>query len=131
MATNDLIHEGGCACGAVRFTAGGEPRRGGLCHCMICRKAHSSVFNFFLLFDHSQVEIRGDLVSWNSSPNYVRSFCARCGSRICGVDEKEIELSAGSFDEAGLFEPQYEIWVKRREPWVAALDVPQYPENRT
>lgn len=128
--TNE-VSEGGCACGAVRFTVTGAPHRAGLCHCLICRKAHSAAFNFFLLFAHSQVEIRGELKDWKSSANYVRRFCPTCGSRVCGVDEKEIELSIGSFDDVGRFQPQYEIWVKHREPWLNALDVPQFIENRT
>lgn len=130
MAASDAIHEGGCACGAVRFTVRGVPLRAGLCHCMTCRKAHASASNPFVLFAEEQVEIRGEMTSWYSSPCYVRRFCTKCGSRVCGGYDNEIELSLGSFDEPGLFEPQYELWVTRREPWAAALDVPQFTGNR-
>jgi hypothetical protein len=40
---------GGCACGAVRFVAEGEPYRVGLCHCFDCRKQHGAPFGAFAL----------------------------------------------------------------------------------
>ncbi len=52
--------------------------------------------------------------------------------RIAGLwgDGKEVELSLGSFDRPGLFQPQYELWITRREPWLAPLHVAQFRENR-
>ncbi len=131
MAALEPLHEGGCACGAVRFTVRGEPLRVGLCHCMTCRKAHASAFNPCVIFAADQVEIKGDVASWPSSPGYDLQFCPKCGSRMAGGNGEEIEVSLGSFDEPGLFEPQYELWVVRREPWLAPLDVPQFTGNRT
>lgn len=128
--TDDCL-SGGCACGAVRFTARGRPERVGLCHCMTCRKAHSAACNPFVVYRHERVEIVGELKDWSSTPNYVRRFCPACGSRIAGViaGSGEVELSIGSFDDVGLLVPQYENWVGRREPWLAALDVPQNQGN--
>lgn len=123
---------GGCACGAVRFTARGAPVRAGLCHCMTCRKAHAAVFNPFVIYRTGQVEIAGELRDWESSEGYRRRFCPRCGSRIVGetIGSGEVELSMGSLDETGRVEPLYESWVIRREPWLAALDLPQHARNR-
>lgn len=131
MANDDSIDEGGCACGAVRFTTRGEPLRVGLCHCLTCRKAHASAFNAFAIFRADQVEISGESASWQSSPGYDRHFCATCGSGVFGRDGEEIEVSLGSFDQPGLFEPQYELWIGRREPWLAALHVRQHEMNRS
>ena len=130
MATGEKMHEGGCACGAVRFSVRGAPVRAGLCHCLTCRKAHASAFNPFLVFAPDQVEVRGELTDWFSSPTYVRRFCPQCGSPVCGGDADEVEISLGSFDEPGLFEPQYELWVIRREPWLTALGVAQFTGDR-
>jgi hypothetical protein len=115
----------------VRFVARGEPRRVGLCHCLTCRKAHASAFNAFAIYSADQVAIDGESGSWRSSPTYDRRFCPTCGSGVFGRDGDEVELSLGSFDQPGLFEPEYELWIGRREPWLAALPVPQFEGNRS
>ena len=130
MSETDTARCGGCACGAVRFVTRGEPKRTGLCHCLTCRKAHAAAFNPFLVFDRDRVEVSGALRSWESSAGYDRRFCPRCGSRVIAFAGGEVELSVGSFDEAGLFAPAYERWVVRREPWLAPLPVAQNRENR-
>ena len=115
----------------MRFIARGAPRRVGLCHCLTCRKAHASAFNAFAIYAADQVEIVGESASWNSSPAYERHFCAKCGSGVFGRDGDEVELSLGTFDETGLFEPEYELWIGRREPWLAPLHVRQFEGNRS
>ncbi len=130
MTTDDRL-TGGCACGAVRFTTRGQPLRVGLCHCLTCRKAHAAAFNPFVVFAPDQVKVTGALATWASSPSYQRRFCRVCGSRVLGVNDGEVELSLGSFDEPGRFAPQYESWISRREPWLAPLPVPQHEHDRT
>ena len=128
----DNVREGGCACGAVRFRAQGEPVRVGLCHCMDCRKAHASAFMGFTVFDRAKVELSGDTRKWLSKACYERLFCPVCGSRVAGIDTNsdEIELPLGSFDNVGLFTPQYENWIIRRERWLQPLAVPQNDRDR-
>lgn len=131
MADPDQVLEGGCACGAVRFTVRGGPLRVGLCHCLTCRKSHASAFNAFAVFRPGQVGIEGRLTSWRTPSGYDQRFCDKCGSQVLGGGGEEVELSLGSFDEPGLFEPEYELWIGRREPWLAPLDVRQFESNRT
>lgn len=102
---------------------------------MTCRKAHASAFNPFIVFDPAQVEIAGQTQAWESSPGYVRRFCSECGSRVLAENRAEgqhfeLELSLGSFDEVGWFEPQYESWIVRREPWLPAQPVAQHHRDR-
>ena len=132
MPSPDAPLTGGCACGAVRFRAQGEPVRVGLCHCMDCRKAHASAFMGFCVYQRSQVELHGETRRWLSKPWYERHFCPQCGSRVAGIDTNsdEVELPLGGFDEVGAFTPQYENWIVRREPWLAPLDVPQNAGDR-
>jgi hypothetical protein len=129
--TDGPVFTGGCACGQVRFRLRGAPKRVGLCHCMTCRKAHAAAFNPFVVYDRDKVEVSGDLRLWRSSPGYDRRFCGVCGSRVLGENGAEIELSLGSLDEPGVFAPQYESWTIRREPWLPALDCPQFDHGRT
>lgn len=105
--------------------------RVGLCHCMVCRKAHAAAFNPFVVFRADAVELTGEPRSWTSSPGYDRRFCGDCGSRVIAFNGDEVEISLGSLDEPGLLEPQYESWVVRRETWLPALDIPQHARERT
>jgi hypothetical protein len=61
------MHEGGCACGRVRFKVAGSPIRVGLCHCFACRKFHRAVFNALVVFKREHVIIIGPLSVWRSS----------------------------------------------------------------
>ena len=130
MNSIENVRIGGCACGAVRFAAYGEPLRVGLCHCLRCRKAHASAFYPFAVFRPAQVEVTGAVESWFRSPPYDDRFCPSCGSRVIAVLDGEVELSLGSLDEPSGLAPQYESWVIRREAWLTPLDVPQFERDR-
>jgi hypothetical protein len=127
---------GGCVCGAVRFTARGQPYRTGLCHCFDCRKKHGAPFGSFAIFPADRVTFSGE------EPGvYARSaagrhcFCRNCGSPVFGRDEgsDEVELFTGAFDEVDRFAPTYELWICRREGWLPEIPsvVRHYERDRT
>jgi hypothetical protein len=127
-----LVRLGGCACGALRFEARGEPLHVGLCHCMTCRRRHGAPFNPFATYAADQVRWHGPESRWRSGDRSTRLGCATCGSPLFWADDagEFVELHLGSFDEIGTLTPQYEIWTLRREPWLRPLDVPQYERDR-
>jgi hypothetical protein len=116
---SDSVYKGGCACGKVRFETRGEPYRVGICHCLTCRKAHAAPFNFYAVFRPEAVTLVGDTIRFASSEHVRRCFCAASGAPVYSTygREDEIYLNPGSFDGIGLFEPSYELWMIRREPW--------------
>ena len=126
------IRLGGCACGALRFEARGEPLHVGLCHCLTCRHRHGAPLNAFATYAAAQVRWDGPGRPWRSGERSIRQGCATCGAPIFWADDagEFIELHLGSFDEVGTLAPRYEIWTSRREPWLAPLDVPQYERDR-
>ena len=129
-----MERSGGCCCGKVRFAVRGEPVRVGLCHCLDCRKLHGAPFMAFAVFERDAVTSTGEMGRFESQPGYDRFFCASCGSPVMGADRgtSELEVYHGSFDEAGLWPPSYELWTVRREPWlgeVASLRE-HHPRNR-
>jgi len=129
-----MERHGGCACGAVRYVASGGPLRVGLCHCLTCRKRHGAPCNAFAVFRADKVRIEGRTQVWAGAEHGLLHGCPICGSPLFWTatdqDDDEIEIHLGGLDEIGQFTPQYEVWVKRREPWMAPLNVPQYVENR-
>jgi hypothetical protein len=131
---SDNIHTGGCACGKFRFEARGEPYRVGVCHCLTCRKAHGAPFSFFLVFPTESVGVDGDVLLFRSSDRGERYACRACGSQAYSHYGRpdELYLYAGSFDEPGLWQPSYELWIRRREPWLPEFPsvVSRYEEDR-
>jgi hypothetical protein len=121
---------GGCACGALRFIARVEIIRVGLCHCLVCQKAHGAPYLAFAVFPRASVSLSGPHTAWESSPDYQWLYCPVCGSRFANLTGAEIELPVASFDDASGLVPQYENWTMRRLPWVTPLAVPQYSRNR-
>lgn len=119
---------GACQCGQVRFAVRGEPKRIGICHCMDCRQASGSAFTFYGIWPTAQFERDGDTAGFRG-----REFCARCGSRLFTIDETEAEISLGALTTAPTsLKPSYELWIKRREPWLQPVEgAEQYDEDRT
>ncbi|MEM5339075.1 GFA family protein [Paraburkholderia azotifigens] len=125
-------YEGGCACGAVRFRARGAPGRVGMCHCMTCRRVHGSAFGSYAIFNRDEVTLSGNTREWRSSEHGRRHFCPLCGSVAFMVytNRDEIAVPIGAFDQPGLFEPAYELWCKRKEPWLPKGVRREYDEER-
>jgi hypothetical protein len=128
----DPIEQGGCACGAARFRVKGAPRRVSICHCMTCRRVHGSAFGAYAMFARTDVELFGTTRVWQSSSQGRRHFCEVCGSvafmEYLGLDE--IDLPLGAFDRTGLYEPTYELWCCRREPWLSGDGRTEYRQDR-
>ncbi len=107
---------GGCLCGGVRFSAGGDPDRVGVCHCLDCRKHHGALFYAAAIFPEDAVTIEGKVSEYEG-----RCFCPRCGSSVFARSEGEVELHLGALDAPDQFAPTYELWVERRESWLPAF----------
>jgi hypothetical protein len=117
MATQ---RRGGCVCGQVRYSVTGDPLRVGLCHCTDCRRTSGSAFAFFAIWPLTSFNAEGVTSSYQG-----RCFCTSCGSRVFALNqsEAEAEIMVGTLDEAPSDQiPQYELWVRRREPWLDALE---------
>jgi hypothetical protein len=128
LTTSISIREGGCLCGAVRFSVVGDPLRTGLCHCHDCRRTSGSSFSFFGVWPRSAYEYRGELATYDG-----RSFCPACGSRVVNLRPDEAEIMVGTFDTPPTdLIPRYEIWTPRRELWMHDLPwANQYEKDRS
>lgn len=121
------IHNGGCACGAVRYRVTGKPAVGLVCHCRFCQRRLSSAFAVIAYFDAQAVEFthgepaeiehRSDV-----SGRWLRmKFCSTCGTTVSHTAEVRPgmrAIAAGTFDEPDWFEIDRHIWVRSKRPWV-------------
>ncbi len=118
---------GSCLCGRVRFTVRGLPKRIGICHCTDCRRESGSAFTFFGIWPAGHFEAAAEVAAFSG-----RCFCPHCGSRLFSLDTNEAEIKLGTLFEAPTsFTPTYELWIKRREPWLRPIEgAEQYEEDR-
>jgi hypothetical protein len=118
---------GKCLCGHVRLAVHGEPLRIGICHCTDCRQESGSAFTYYAIWPADAFEYSGE-----TSEFHGQHFCPRCGSRLFSVDTREAEVKLGVLSEAPTrLVPTYELWTKRREPWLNPVNgAEQYEENR-
>jgi hypothetical protein len=119
------VRAGGCLCGAVRYTARGEPRVAGYCFCADCRKASGSGFIPFMGFSAAQVTFSGETLQHRSRSfrgrEAVRNACPVCGGLVFGGEpgkDDSFTLYAGSLDDASAFSPSIAIFDRDRPAWV-------------
>jgi hypothetical protein len=98
---------------------------------MTCRRVHGSAFGAYAMFARDAVEFTGPVQAWQSSVEGRRYFCPTCGSvafmEYLGSDELDVPL--GAFDNVGLYEPTYELWCRRKEPWLPKGVRTEYEED--
>ena len=116
-------YEGGCLCGAVRFTATGAPVGVYWCHCQSCRRHTGAPVSVFVAFEPRAYTVtKGEITKFDSSPGKTRrGFCARCGSTLTCESLPEVTLThfhVGAFDDAAQLQPTKHYFVEERLPWL-------------
>ncbi|MEO1695083.1 MAG: GFA family protein [Pseudomonadota bacterium] len=78
-----LAIAGGCACGAVRYTAHGRMRPPIACHCEQCQRASGHVVAAIQVEDAALTITGEGAITWyRSSPIALRGFCRTCGGHL-------------------------------------------------
>jgi len=119
--------EGGCLCGAVRFTATGEPKGVYWCHCQSCRRHSGAPVSVFVAFERTAYTVtQGEITTFDSTPGRTRrGFCARCGSTLtcesAGLPT-ETHFYVGAFDRAAELQPTRHVFREEHLPWFAIAD---------
>lgn len=112
------IREGGCLCGAARYTIDLTGAETGNCHCRDCQKQSGAAFA-------TVTTVKIEQFNWNAEPDgaisiseqAVRRFCGKCGTPLqwCGVDYSDIaNINTATLDEASGLPVVYEIFTRSR-----------------
>ncbi len=120
-----ILHEGGCLCGAVRYRVTNEPVRASVCHCRNCQRRTGSAFGVGAYFREADVEIRGELRTYeyrsDETQRWLRTqFCVHCGTTVSWTAEALAGLRAiagGSFDDPGWLKVDRHGWTRSKLPW--------------
>jgi len=124
-------HYGGCACGAVRYRARGEPTVSTICHCKFCQRRLASAFAVLTTFpEHSIEVVQGELAECehrsDESGRWLKmSFCPKCGTTISHVSEVRPgfrTIAAGTFDDQDWFSIDRHVWTRSKRAWVTIPD---------
>lgn len=132
MAT---ISEGGCRCGAIRFSVEGHPSNSMICHCQSCRRVSASPETAWVTFEKTRFKIiRGQPSAFSSSAPVWRTFCGACGTPLTYAhqdDPDTVDVTSCSLDNPEAFPPTHHSWLSDDLNWVQFGDrLAAYPEWR-
>ncbi len=124
MAQTDRF-QGGCLCGAIRYTAG-DLIDAGYCHCRICQRSSGAPVLAWVSFPlESFAYPNGPPSIYRSSAHGHREFCGDCGTQIAFRDQKTatvVDVNIASLDDPASVAPQYHIWTGSRIAWFETTD---------
>jgi hypothetical protein len=117
----NLEREGGCQCGAVRFTARLTGTNFGVCHCPMCRKWTGSALLGITVPAGNVVWSGEEYVAIRQSSGWgERAWCGDCGSHLWfrvtvpGKYAGNVELPIGLFDDANGLVMTNEIYIDHK-----------------
>jgi len=123
---SQLNIEGGCLCGAVRYSIQGEPLVSGTCQCRSCRKASGAAIVPWLQVDARHFAFTaGRPVEFESSPSVTRTFCGHCGTPLTYWKTSygdKIDVTTCSLDDPDAFPPVGHVWTSHKLRWVKLAD---------
>ncbi len=116
---------GGCACGAIRYEASGEPIFQNHCQCLDCQKRSGTGHGSYVTFGRrDDVKITGQPSTWrmiaDSGNEKIQAFCPTCGTPLYLTFVAMPELTAihaTSLDDPGQFNPQAVTYTVRGQAW--------------
>ena len=140
------FHDGGCACGHVRYRVHCEPLVVHCCYCSWCQRQNGSAFAVNALVEADRVEIlQGDVtdipVPSPSGKNQKISRCPKCQVAVWsyylvmrgGLGEFVRFIRVGTLDDPGRMPPDVHIYTSSKQPWVTlppdALTVDEFYET--
>ncbi len=113
--------EGGCLCGAVRFTARLTRTDFGACHCAMCRRWTGSAL-LGISVPSGNIDWQGTqhIATRQTSAWAMRAWCRECGSNLYfrvthdGPYSGDTELPIGLFDDANGLHFGNEIYIDHK-----------------
>ncbi len=126
MVETTKNYEGGCFCGAVRYTLIGPPDWSAHCHCRSCQKAVGAAFATWAGVKAENFKVTKGEIATCQWPGVERGFCRNCGTSLTYVAEEgwpgQISVLAPTLDDPGIASPAAHVYVEHQLPWVKLND---------
>lgn len=117
--------EGGCLCGAVRYSSAQDPLNTTICHCKHCQKQAGSSFSLIVAVFRHGLNIEGELATYedtgDSGEPVMRRFCGKCGSPILTelmTVPDVVFIKTGTLDDTSWLKPDAHIWKAHKQDWL-------------
>jgi len=127
--------EGGCLCGAIRYTLSGPTLYCTQCCCKDCQKATGTGHTTIIGIHRDQLDVRGTpkiyTTHGDTGGRVSRHFCGDCGGRLYTSGDLPgaiIMIQAGSLDDPNVVSPTTVIYLKDATAWDRFdPDLPTFP----
>ena len=120
-----VSREGGCSCGAVRYSLASEPMFVHCCHCLNCQRQTGSAFVINALIESARLELlAGEPVAVDAprdDGSAQRVFrCPTCQVAVYSeYGRPEVKfVRAGTLDQPSSVSPDVHIFTRSKLPWV-------------
>jgi hypothetical protein len=125
----DVLREGGCSCGSIRYRLTSDPLFVHCCHCLNCQRQTGSAFVINVLIEADRIE----LLTGDPEPvdvprddgNTQRIFrCPTCQVAVFSeYGRPEVRfVRAGTLDVPSAVTPDVHIYTRSKVPWIALPD---------
>jgi hypothetical protein len=117
---------GGCHCGAVRYSAGGDVKHSGICHCETCRRTTGGLTTAWVAFPSAELTVEGEPASYCSSDGIERQFCAKCGTSLFYFNEELMpgvaDILTATLDDPDAYPPGAHVNMADAIAWEDGLE---------
>ncbi|MBY9066064.1 GFA family protein [Hyphomonas sp. WL0036] len=127
--------QGGCQCGAVRYTLANAPERISVCHCRDCQKSAGAPLVAWAMVPTPDFTVtKGKAQAFNSSGDSFRYFCSQCGTGLYYINETYlpgiVDVQLMTLDTPEKFEPGAQVQTVEQAPWVVHLsEIPAFKRH--
>ena len=137
-SVKDFPVEGGCACGAVRYSMRTKPLFVHCCHCSWCQRETGAAFALNAMIETDRLEIL------KGAPAYVRTpsesgkgqeivRCPKCEvalwSHYSGAGRKVAFVRVGTLDHPEAAPPDIHIFTSSKQDWLPlSANIPAFQE---
>ena len=122
---NIAAAEGGCHCGAIRYTIEAGEVDSAYCHCRMCQQMSGAPTVAWISVAAVRFHyLKGKPKIYRSSPHAVREFCGGCGAPVLFRPDSggTVDVPIATLDDPTIAPPQYHIWRMSRIDWFETTD---------